>query len=133
MKYEPPRRRIQCVDGFSMSVQASDTHYCTPRTTGLGFYNAYEVGFPSEAEPLLMEYAEDESIPTGTVYGYVPVQVIVNVIVKHGGITGAQDAEEYDNNHDPCAYCGEGCDPVAATPTQWQCSDCFNWNDKSQA
>jgi hypothetical protein len=48
-------------------------------------------------------------------------------------MTPAQDAEQYDNNHAPCTNCGEGCDPRAATPTQWQCSDCFNWNDKSQA
>ena len=39
---------------------------------------------------------------------------------------------EYDNNHDPCANCGEGCDPVATTPTQWQCNDCEYWNDKEQ-
>ena len=41
-------------------------------------------------------------------------------------------AEEYDNNHAPCANCGEGCDPMAATPTQWQCNDCEHWNDKEQ-
>ena len=45
-----------------------------------------EVGFPSEEEPLLMDYCEDKSEPTHTVYAYVPVQVVTNVIAKHGGI-----------------------------------------------
>lgn len=83
--------RIKCVDGFAMSVQASDCHYSTPRVRGLGFYNTYEVGFPSEAEPLLMPYAEDEDNPTSTVYGYVPVQIIVDVIAKHGGVEEGDD------------------------------------------
>ena len=38
--------------------------------------------------------------------------------------------EEYDCSYAPCAYCGEGCDPMAATPEQWQCNDCEQWNDK---
>ena len=88
MMYEIPKRRIKCADGFTMSVQAGDWTYCSPRISGLGFYSAYEVGYPSEAEPLLMDYAENESTPTETVYGYVPVQVIVDVIAKHGGIVG---------------------------------------------
>jgi hypothetical protein len=81
--------RIKCRDGFTMSVQASAFHYCSPRETGLGFYEAYEVGYPSEVEPLLMPYAEDADRPTQTVYGYVPAQVIVSVIAKHEGIAGA--------------------------------------------
>jgi hypothetical protein len=39
---------------------------------------------------------------------------------------------EYDNNYPPCVHCGEGCDPMAATPIQWQCSSCEQWNDKQQ-
>ena len=86
-----PNTRIKCADGFSMSVQASAYTYCSPRVTGLGFYDAYEVGYPSEAEPLLMPYAETPDAPTGTVYGYVPVQVIVDITAKHGGIVGADE------------------------------------------
>jgi len=84
----PIKRRIKCVDGFSMSVQAGAYHYCSPRVDDLGFYNAYEVGYPSEEESLLMPYAEDEERATETVYGYVPVQVIAEVIAKHGGVVG---------------------------------------------
>ena len=92
LMYENPKNRIKCADGFTMSVQANEWTYCSPRISGLGFYDAYEVGYPSEAEPLLMEYAEREDDPTGTVYAYVPVQVIVDVIAKHGGIVG-EDAQ----------------------------------------
>ena len=77
---------IKCADGFTMSVQGSAYHYCSPRITGLAIYNNYEIGYPSEAEPLLMPYAEDADHPTDTVYGYVPVQVLVDVIAKHGGV-----------------------------------------------
>jgi hypothetical protein len=38
---------------------------------------------------------------------------------------------EYDPHNPPCDYCGEGCDPMAATPIQWQCSSCEQWNDKT--
>lgn len=89
------KKRIKCVDGFTMSVQASASHYCSPRVTDLGFYNTYEVGFPSEVEPMLMPYAEDEENPTATVYGRVPVQIIVDVIAAHGGVEG--EAKETDN------------------------------------
>jgi hypothetical protein len=37
-----------------------------------------------------MQYCEDPQDPTGTVYGYVPVQVVTNVIVKHGGIVDGE-------------------------------------------
>jgi len=78
--------RIVCADGFTMSVQAHDGAYCSPRENNAGKYNQVEVGFPSAAEPLLMDYCEDHEDPTGTVYAYVPVQVVTNVIAKHGGM-----------------------------------------------
>lgn len=79
--------RIECKDGFSMSVQASATHYCEPRTAYKDeSYWSFEVGFPSEKEELLMEYAEKPEDPTGSVYGYVPASVLEEIIVKHGGI-----------------------------------------------
>ena len=33
-----------------------------------------------------MPWCENEQQPTNTVYGYVPVDVVTNVIVKHGGM-----------------------------------------------
>lgn len=76
--------KIVCRDGFSASIQASETHYCSPRAM-TDFYHSMEIGFPSEVDNLILEYAEDVDNPTGTVYGYVPVEVIVALIEKHGG------------------------------------------------
>ena len=37
-----------------------------------------------------MPWAESPEEPTQTVYGYVPVDVVTNVIVKHGGVAEGQ-------------------------------------------
>ena len=80
-----PASPIECADGFSMSVQAGSMLYCSPRNND-GPYTHFEVGFPSEREELLMPYVEDEFRPTDTVYAQVPIEVIVEVINKHGGV-----------------------------------------------
>lgn len=78
--------RVVCKSGFSMSVQAHVGAYCTPRSNTAEKYTHVEVGFPSSVEPLLADWCDEPGDPTGTVYGYVPVQVITNVIAKHGGM-----------------------------------------------
>ena len=82
--------RIQCADGFSMSVQGSETAYCTPRINSAEEYTEVEVGFPNMVEELLLPYAEEPDNPRGTVYPWVPAQVIVNVIAKHRGIVSGE-------------------------------------------
>lgn len=72
-------------DGFQMSVQASEFHFCSPRNSN-GPWTHFEVGFPSSLEELLMPYVEDEENPTDTVYARVPEEVIRQVILLHGGI-----------------------------------------------
>ena len=79
-------KEVECADGFKMSVQANQRAYCSPRMDNAQSYEEVEVGFPTEREPLLMEYCEDPHDPTGTVYAWVPSQVVTNVIAKHGGI-----------------------------------------------
>ena len=81
-QYKP----VICKDGFKMSVQASEYTYCTPRIDNAKEYTEVEVGFPNKPEPLLMSYADNPASPTDTVYGWVPSQVIVDVVAKHGGI-----------------------------------------------
>ena len=82
--------RLQCQDGFTISVQASSGHYCSPRCyLKNGNYAQWEAGYPSEAEELLAPYAESEVL-TDTVYGYVPTEVINAVLSKHGGVVGPQ-------------------------------------------
>ncbi len=81
---------VVCADGFKMSVQANNGAYCSPRISNADKYREVEVGFPSSEEPLLMDWCEDPDDPTGSVYGYVPSQVVTNVIAKHGGIVSGE-------------------------------------------
>jgi len=78
-----PARRIVCADGFHMSVQASDGHYCEPRNDD-GPYTRVEVGFPSEYDLLLDAYRGEDG--DTDVYGYVPVPIVLEVIRRHGGV-----------------------------------------------
>ena len=82
--------KIVCEDGFTMSVQVGYSLYSTPKKVAKR-YSAVEIGFPSEHEPLIEEYAEtfhqeDETDYTDTVYPYVPVKIVDKVLKKHGGI-----------------------------------------------
>ena len=93
--------RVECADGFSMSVQAFDGAYCAPRDDD-GPYTEVEVGFPSEKDADLDRWIEDPDAEacedTGhikTVYAYVPVSVISSVIEKHGGMV-AGELPEFD-------------------------------------
>jgi hypothetical protein len=81
---------VICADGFEMSVQANEGAYCEPRLNNQKKYNLVEVGYPSEEEELIMPWAEESDKPTDTVYGWVPVDVVTNVIVKHGGMVTGQ-------------------------------------------
>ena len=84
---------IICADGFSMSVQVGYSLYSTPKKIAKR-YSAVEIGFPSDHEPLIEDYAEtfykddgeDVTDYTDTVYPYVPVGVVDKVLKKHGGI-----------------------------------------------
>ena len=82
--------KIICKDGFTMSVQANEGAYCSPRVDNAERYVAVEVGYPSVREPLLMEWAESEGRPTETVYGWVPSERISLVCIKHGGIVSGE-------------------------------------------
>lgn len=82
------RPRVECCDGFSISIQASDLHYCTPQTSEKGTkYETVELGFPSDSDDIILSYAEDEEYPTGTVYPQVPVSLTDKLLEKHGGIS----------------------------------------------
>lgn len=80
------RPRLYCNDGYSISVQASGFHYCKPRLNGIQNYESVELGFPSTEDELINEYAENDSIYTKIVYGYVPIEIVEELINKHGGI-----------------------------------------------
>ncbi|MBC9130692.1 hypothetical protein FcAc13_05140 [Frischella sp. Ac13] len=80
--------RIICKDGFTFSIQCGSLFYSEPRREfkAAEKYSAFELGFPSHADELISEYAEDEQKPTRTVYAYVPREVVEQLINNHGGI-----------------------------------------------
>ena len=89
--------RITCADGFSLSVIAGYGTYCSPRPgddDGVaedysGPYTLVEVGYPSQRpEPWdgrWSERCDDPEEPTSSVYGYVPVEWVRDLIESHGG------------------------------------------------
>lgn len=76
---------VVCRDGFSMSIQAGSHHYSRPRSP-TGPWQAVECGFPSAVDSTLMPYAETEDDPLHTVYAYVPVTLVSEILERHGGI-----------------------------------------------
>lgn len=86
----PLREHVVCADGWAVSIQASRTHYCEPRIDDAESYLSVELGFPSAHEPMLDDWCEDLSDPTGTVYGYVPAAVVRSVLAAHGGIASGE-------------------------------------------
>lgn len=91
-----PSKQIRCADGFTMSVIAGCGTYCTPRPDWFndvpadyaGPYTEVEVGYPSERpEPweVWSEYAEVAFAPTETIYSFVPVELVRQLVAAHGG------------------------------------------------
>ena len=90
---------IVCSDGFEMSVQVGSHLYSTPKKVAKR-YSAVEIGFPSDHEPLIEEYAEtfhqeDATDYTDIVYPYVPVKIVNKVLKKHGGIDLTETLRRY--------------------------------------
>ena len=78
------RQRVQ-IGEINLSIQADKFKYCSPRENGLREYEDWEIGYPSEPIPELIEFAESDQY-TDTVYGYVPTWVILKIITRLGGI-----------------------------------------------
>ncbi len=82
----PMRHKAKCADGFEVSIQASEFHYCAPRDNS-GQYWEVELGFPTmEPTEEIIPFAEDQNDLTGTVYGYVPIELVDALIESHGGL-----------------------------------------------
>lgn len=85
------REHITCCDGTTLSVQASEGHYCTPRVSyvdhegnvSLVDYLDVEVWCVSSNVPeSWLEYGDQETNP----YGYTPIGMVEEFIDLHGGI-----------------------------------------------
>ena len=87
--FRPRLPRVQCADGFNVSVQTGYGNYCHPRDNE-GPWSSVELGFPSHPMPTLAEYCESDEAAaptiTDTVWGYVPLEKVAAVIAAHGGL-----------------------------------------------
>ena len=83
-------KQVTCKDGFKMSVQAGENLSSIPRENFAERYEKVEIGYPSEKESLILEYARGANDPTDTIYAYVPVDIVTLVIAKHGGIVSGE-------------------------------------------
>lgn len=103
------RPRVQCADGFEISIQASIWHCCQPRVSGFYDYERIEVGYPSAPVPELAQWKTrtfggvlpDEQ----SIFTWVPVSEVDRLIAAHGGITdtigkGLRDYDGEDESPD---------------------------------
>jgi len=74
------RKNFVCKDGTVISIQASKTHYCSPRYNGPYRYDSVEISYDGEHAEILKNYTDTEPI-----YGYVPVDIVEKLIELHGG------------------------------------------------
>ena len=68
---------VECADGTTISVQASQVHYSTPRSD-YGPYTRVEVW---QSSAPVTEFDYDEEYPSA----YVPVEKVIEFIDNHGG------------------------------------------------
>jgi hypothetical protein len=84
--------RVFAKDGWNISLQINKGNYCSSEN---GYRNightmkTVEFGYPSEADSMLVEYAEDPTNLTETV-GSIPVSVLEEIFARHGGIDWEQ-------------------------------------------
>ena len=74
---------VECNDGFKVSIQANEYTYCIPRRNN-EHYTHVELGFPNMVPPdYIIEYAEESDNPLDTIYAYVPVELVNQMIDLH--------------------------------------------------
>ena len=71
------RIKRMCFGDLTLSIQASDYHYYSPKKD-CDYYYEVEVGFPNFdfSEEFIHRYADDIDNPQDTVYGYVPINIL---------------------------------------------------------
>jgi hypothetical protein len=83
--------RATFTDGDSISIQVGSFAYCLPRNDS-GPYHEVELGFPSFVpDETIMDYAEEPDNPKETVYGYVPIELVEEMIASKGGLEPTGD------------------------------------------
>jgi hypothetical protein len=82
-EYSKVHEHLVCNDGTTLSVQASGTHYCSPRFNDSVSYSEVEVYFVSSDVPKCwLKYGDNVDHP----FAYIPVVMVEEFIDSHGGI-----------------------------------------------
>ena len=94
------KETVKCNDGFTFSARFTfyeKIHYgmnygmnCNSKEADrIKEITHMELGYPSEADDLIAPYANEKEYGTPLtqdVYGYTPIDVIVALVNKHGGL-----------------------------------------------
>lgn len=79
-------RRLRMASGLTVSIQASETHYCSPRLNLLcNQYTEFELGFPNRDMPELSQWLEGYGCD---IYPYTPIEAIELMVNNNGGVVG---------------------------------------------
>jgi hypothetical protein len=78
----PTRHWAICADGFSISIQASHYHYCSPQVDYTDCYGLVEI-CAEKSLPTLSKYHDGYGI-----YGFVPIEMVDRILRRHGWIVG---------------------------------------------
>jgi len=95
-EYSQNLRKSVMIGNIRVSIQGSKNNYSDPRENGMRDYSQWEIGFPSEVIPEFIPYVDgwyENPDYTNQVYGWVPTQIILNVITRLGGIKEYQKEE----------------------------------------
>jgi hypothetical protein len=77
------RKNLVCNDGTTLSVQASQFHWCSPRFNDSVSYSKVEVFYISSDVPKCwLEYGDN----VDHTFAYIPVVMVEEFIDSHGGI-----------------------------------------------
>ena len=80
-------------NGENISIQGSEFHYCSPRTTGADSYRSVEVGNTTMKLPSRWNvYKDDDGFGSLglTVYACVPAVLVHELIKSNGGIVSGE-------------------------------------------
>ena len=88
------RETITLQNNILVSIQASETHYCSPKIN-YGVWNSVELCIDSkyykDVPHGLLKYNEEGECP---VMGYVPIDLVVAFIIISGGIISLTEENE---------------------------------------
>lgn len=93
-EFFPPVSAITLQNNILVSIQASETHYCSPKIN-YGVWDSVELCIDSkyykDVPHGLLKYNEEGECP---VMGYVPIDLVVAFIIISGGIISLTEENE---------------------------------------